>query len=48
MNEIELLQFLMYLIYIFFEQSRHDAKARGTPANKLYLFKNYLLQKNFC
>ena len=34
MNEIELLQFLMYLIYIFFEQSRHDAKARGTRANK--------------
>ena len=48
MNEIELLQFLMYLIYIFFEQSRHDAKARGTPADKWYVFKNYLLEKSFC
>ena len=49
MNEIELLQLLEYLIYFFFEQSRHDAKARGTtPANKWYIFKNYLPEKSFC
>ena len=35
MNEIKLLQLLMYLIFFFFfEQSHHNAKACGTPANK--------------
>ena len=48
MNEIKLLQLLMYLIFFFFEQSHHNAKACGTPANKWYLVNNYLLEKSFC
>ena len=34
--------------FFFFEQSHHNAKACGTPANKWYLVNNYLLEKSFC
>ena len=43
--KFELLRFLMYLKYIFFKQSRLNAKDGNTPANKTDLFKNYFLEK---
>ena len=43
MNEVRATSIIDVFDIIFFEQSRHDTKARGTPANK-YLFKNYLLE----
>ena len=40
--------FDVFDFFFFFEQSHHNAKACGTPANKWYLVKNYLLEKSFC